>query len=666
MSSSNRNITVTHDEYAIFGRALPYIAMMIGGALLFITGLLTHIGIKAQEYFGHTDVITSSKAATWIILLSCVLLGAVAWKLFNQRKGQFIAQHATITTVLAHVWLILAVWDNAGGWFFGIPSLYAYFFGAGIVGLSWCIRRWAFRAEEHSEYRGDNPFEEAGLGEARIDGYNSRRIPNGKRFRLKLPVGKTIENAKDKRSAIAHIAGKPRSLVHISETDDEIEGQVDITILDADPFTTHTRWAGPEYAGESIIKPITYATYDNATRPNLHLAGKDGGSCQHFLTMGMPGSGKSKAWQAIYGSVLARREVSVIYGDPAKGLQTGGALASGLEWFAFTKEDCLEQIAAIQRAIVARTHHLTLQGLSHWQPGCGINFIIFHLEEAARFAEVDDLIELIEAARSAGISIVLSLQRATHDRMKVSARNNLGGSMCFGVKSKRDVELGLSEYTRQSGASPHVWQDRKPGHHYLEAIGIDPRMFAHELETDWIDEKELEATVDSCAVYRDPLDQVTAEAFGLQYQAYRQKVANGTTEWQQLRRNRLSAGSTSDTVEMPVADDVVYGEIWQDELPFNVEPIDQAVTEEIPVVADQEPVKRTNLNVSPEEKAAAEDELWRIINDLRANGQTTFSNRDIKRSGFNLRGDSWISKTLNRYALEGKLVKENGLFSTVV
>lgn len=635
MATSNRNVTVTKDEYALFGQALPYIAMLIGAALLFLTGAFTRIGIWAQDRWGDTSAYDSTKIATWCVLLSAVLLCAVAWQLFGQRKGPFIRQHATLTVFLGHVWLLFALWEDVGDWIFGIPSVFAYFFGAGCIALSWAIRRWAFRASEMTDdSSGFNPFEEMGLGEhTRIDGRNSHPVANGAKYRLKLALGKTIEQAKDKRTAFAQLAGKPRNLVHVEETPGGIEGQVDITILKEDPFGNHTLWGGPDLPGHSIVSPISFATYDNGERPALYLAGKDGESSQHFLTVGMSGAGKSKAWQVIYGSVLNRRNVSVIFGDPRKGLQTGAALASGLEWFAWKKEECQEQIDAIMRAISARTNYLTSRGLSHWVEDCGLNFLIFHLEEASEFADADELVMLVEAARSAGISLVLSAQRASHDRMNTSVRYNMGGNMAFGVKSKADTRMALSEYTISAGAEPHRWQDRKKGHFYLEAANIDPRMFAHELESDWVNEKHLESAVDNGAQYRTALDNITADAFGKAYKDYRDKVAAGTTDWQILRQNRYSAGQEQPTSETPTVIEVDTDDITDSPNP-----------------------RTGNLGVSSEERRRYELELWTLVMNLVENGQETFSTGDLA-NVFRGRQKPWITKRLKAWVAEGRLAQ---------
>lgn len=642
MANTSRTLRVTKDEWTFFGTLLPYLAMIMGGVLTFLLGVITRLGIMAQYKFGDTPIDSSSKAITWIVVISMLILSAIAWKLFNQRRGHFVAHHATITVVLAHLWILMAIWQHKGSWLFGTPTAYAFFYGSIVVALSWCIRKWAVRDEEGFIQEGDmvNPFEEAGLGAARIDGRNSKAIAGGHKFRLKLPIGKSIEDAKNKKIAIAQIAGKPRTLVHVASTGSGVEGEVDVTILDGDPFKEKHWWAGPESPGGSIVEPISYATYDTGIRPDLYIAGKNGGSCQHFLTMGMSGTGKSKAWQVIYGTVLNRKEVSVIFGDPAKGMQTGGPLAAGLEWFATTEQECMEQIEAIERAIVARTNYLTSKGLDHWVRGCGINFLIFHLEEAARFAKVDELIELIEAARSAGISIVISLQRATNDRLKTSARYNLGGNMCFGVKMKRDASFGLSEYAIEAGAAPHMWQDKFQGYHYLEANGLDATMAGHPLVSDWIDTSFLEQQVDAGYSIRTPLDDITADALGPHYAAYRRRVLDGVTNWQELRRNRGHDGNTWEMGNTPPQSQAI-----QEELPFNVM-VDQPTETKTVATASW------GFNTPTEETEAMRQHLRDIIADFKSHGKNTFTPGEVKTAGFQGRSDAWLTQNLKKLVRE--------------
>jgi hypothetical protein len=299
------------------------------------------------------------------------------------------------------------------------------------------------------------------------------------------------------------------------------------------------------------------------------------------------------------------------------------------------------------RAIPIRTNYLTAKGLDHWQKDCGLNFLIFHLEEAARFAEVDELVQLTEAARSAGISLVISLQKATQDRIKVAARYNLGANMCFGVKMKRDAQFGLSEYAIESGAQPHRWQDRYPGRHFLEAQGLDATMAGNPLISDWIDIGRLEQEVDNGADIRTPLDNTTADALGLPYRAYRDRVAQGKTDWQELRRNR---GHDGQTWEMGSTIPT------QETLPFNV------VTEQVSDTRTSATVatRAGNLNTDPEETAAARAELRRVIDDFAAHGKMTFFPRDVMAQYQGPeRTNKWFSDQLAKLVKDGVIRKQS-------
>jgi hypothetical protein len=658
MSTRNINVNRYEDEYVIFGKFVPYIAMAIGTGLAFLLAVMIRLGIWMQDRWNDVPALESSWLATGFIFVSLIILSILAYRLFWPRKDihPWVHWHAVATTVLVHSWLFMVVWQDMGEWMFGVPTIMLYFFGALVIVLSWCVRRWAYRGDEvHGDSDG-NPFAAIGLGEnTKLVKEKSYKTDTGAVYRMKLQFGKTIEDAQNKVAEIAHIIGKPRKLVHITETASGVEGQVDITVLDGDPFAAKHDWVAPDPAEIGILPityPIEFATYDIARRGIIYLAGKDGSSSQHFLTVGMSGTGKSKAWQAIYGIALARRKVSVIYGDPAKGMQTGGPLASKLAWFATSEDECMKQIDAVMNAIVARTNRLTQEGLDHWTMDSSMNLLIFHLEEAARFAKVEELIQLLEAARSAGIVIVLSLQKATGDRLKTSARYNLGANMCFGTRSRRDAEFGLSEHARQLGATPHKWQDRYPGQFYLEAAGIDPNLAGHALKSDWINVAELQKAVDSYP--ENHMDETTATALGPAYAAYRDKVTSGTTDWQNLRRHQEPGNNPErDTVE------------WDAPMPDRSSDVTQTLTLDDIYNIDLAPDQPTNVTptpkvhgfqTDPEDTARAVDEFEAILQDWFDNGKTVFTNKEVN-GLFTSKSPAWVTRRLQLMQRNGKVEK---------
>ncbi len=630
----NQKKSSLRNEYVILGIFLPYIAMTVGMVLAFLFAFLIKGIVAAHVYFGGADPFVASCWTTGAVAISAGVLGFLSWKFFGQRKAMYIKEHTLITVLLAHAWILMYIWSDPGELLPGSWVFYTALFGNVVVGLTWCLRRWAnFSHGEHTaEDKKSINLEEIGLGNSFFAG--KAKEENGiKKLRLKLSPGKTIEDAKKARARIAGLVDLPQTRVHIQELEDGRESEVDVLILSEDPFQEVKKWEGPDFPGETIAEPVTYATYEDGTRPELYLAGKDGESSQHFLVMGMSGSGKSKTWQVIYGSVLTRSQVSVIFGDPSKGLQTGGPLAHGLEWFADTHAKCLDMIDAVERAILARNNYLSEKGYSHWEVDCGLNFLIFHLEEAAKFSKINKLVDLVEAARSAGILIVYSLQRATSDRMKTSTRYNIGASMCHGVYSKRDAELGLSEYTREAGAIPHRFKDRYKGRHYMEADNIDTRRFGMSLQTDWLDKdmRLLREAIMEGAAYRTPLDEVTAEAFGDKYFKYRREVELQSTRWQQALYGMEPITLTQlsgDTQELPVI---------------------------VPAVETPIPKKKSRAEQA-EEKIAHEEAVWNILLEMRTEGIEEYELPQLVNK-VTFRSKAWVSNLLRAWYDDGKITK---------
>ncbi|MBQ1164492.1 conjugal transfer protein TraB, partial [Streptomyces sp. A73] len=80
--------------------------------------------------------------------------------------------------------------------------------------------------------------------------------------------------------------------------------------------------------------------------------------------------------------------------------------------------------------------------------------------------------------RSAGISVIISLQRPSATSMPTDVREQLGGVFCFGVKGSPTADLALPDDVRDAGARPEAWENRKPGYNYLVAPGVDEERYA--------------------------------------------------------------------------------------------------------------------------------------------------------------------------------------------
>lgn len=529
-------------ENLILRTLLPYLAMMMGMAMALAFAFVMRV---YMYWFGYEGVLGDTFIASGIVLLSAGILCWCSWRFFGQRKAIDIKEHATLTTGIAHVWMLCALWSDLGSWVWSGSVLVLWTFGSIIVGLTWCIRRWAQNGEDTGGGRDDNTkttLEKIGLGESY---WRGKPVIEGEIAvaELALAPGKTTADVKRVRSELAGIAGLPVDQVHVSDVESGRADRASVTFVKTSPFKRHVPWAGVELPGASIGESIHFGTYENAARAGITLSGHRGGSLQHWQWMGMSGVGKSKLAQIVLGNAVCRCDVNLIGLDPIKGVQTFEPLGVGLAIFAVGMDECARVIARLNHVITVRTDYLTSKGLSHWEPGCGIKFEIIHIEEFARFNKMNVIIELVEAARSAGIMFSLSLQRASSTRQKTDIRFNLGGSFCFGVHDASDARMALSEYTIESGAVPHHWQDRFPGRFYLEGHGIDPRMFAMPVMADWVDIEDVRSEVDRYGSSSRIMDDVSAEAWGDVYTRYQDAYAAGTHGWQQLRQGRSAAGT---------------------------------------------------------------------------------------------------------------------------
>jgi hypothetical protein len=455
----------------------------------------------------------------------------------------------------------------------------------------------------------------------------------GKRVRIKPKLGVTLKDFQNATDKLAQMFGVAVSRIRVwGNSDDPTTVYVDI--FDDLPFANPVVWSGPFKPGTSIAEPIEFATYDIGSRPQLYLGGKNGGSSQHYLTAGMSGSGKSYGWQSVYGSVLNRKEVSVLYADLAKGTQTVKPLLSGISWFANGPEESMAMFESVERAIKARSTWLANMDLENWAPGCGLNLLILHIEEAARLMDKDTfsksdlarVTRIIAESRSAGIVVVYSLQRITHDCIPTSLRYNLGGTLCFGLKNSGDTKIVFGE----TPAMPHTLKDNFPGTFYLDIRGLNQDMLGNQLKTDKIDRRLLEQAVIEGAQFRTPMDKTTAAALGQAYENY--KTTEAGTKFTDMNSQYEGMNSSYETMNEPTAEYEKY----------------------------EEPVKSSRSQNFTSDPQIELDSLYEFIVSLELETfrKSEIWNPRMKQTGKNNKGT--ISKQIDKLVDDGRLVNTGG------
>lgn len=435
----------------------------------------------------------------------------------------------------------------------------------------------------------------------------------------------TFEDARRARGLIAARAHLPLGAVRIEKHPSGRHDLAVVAMVREDPFKRRWYWNGPRRLGMSIVDPIDIGVAQDGEYTPIYIAGDGDRIGQHFLVMGMTGVGKSQAWRMVYADVLTRVDVAVIYADAVKGLQTAAPIIDGLTWFADTDASVKQVIRAIPRLISDRVAYLASLGLDDWEPDCGLEYLIIHIEEVAGIAN-RNFVKLAERARSAGISLVLSLQRASGDRMNTSVRYNLGASMCFGVRDIVDTKFALMQQTIDMGADPHTWQNRRRGMFYLEADGSDVARFAIPNKTLWLRHRnDLVECVKQGARHRCELSDVTVRALGSDFAQYRRDLARGETHWQ-----RVQSGLIVPTLEIDASED---GEI---------EMRDVAVNDEV------------EARVSTR---AADQIVWAWIEARREKGGEPFTFGEIKEAVLPKieRSPTWLNLRLKKLIDDGKL-----------
>ncbi|NEB42290.1 plasmid transfer protein TraB [Streptomyces sp. SID14515] len=466
----------------------------------------------SHHYWGD-----SVPAAIGLTVAAGVLTAATWWAGEGTRPGRRI--HATLSTGLGTSYLVVG---TAVGPF--DPALTSTLvIGGAVAAGSWNIRQ-ALRVNVDTQKDGGNA--ETGvlvkaIGDAKVALRGKPKIePNKVTAPLQLAAGQVTSD--DLGNRIKHIAGElgvsPTSIRVIPDPDDA--ARATLVVVPKDELKQPTPWPGPSNPGGSITEPVVPGIYEDGEEARLWFPAGPGRNATHFLTAGMNGSGKSAGQSVAITEALTRRDAIVWAVDPSKGQQTFAPFLPHLDWVEMTEAGGNEMIDALSQVITARANELGRHGFKNWTPQAhdqlGMPYLIVWIEEAAKFFRNGTEMEgLVMEARSAGISVIISLQRPSATSMPTDVREQLGGVLCFGVKGSTTADMALPDDVRDAGARPEAWENRKPGYAYLVAPGVDEDRYATPLRTYLIDDDQITGALS--ILPRTPIDPVTAAAAGDAY-----------------------------------------------------------------------------------------------------------------------------------------------------
>ncbi|MFJ2191124.1 plasmid transfer protein TraB [Kitasatospora sp. NPDC087861] len=633
-------------EYLLH-RAKPYLPPWIVAAG---TGILS---LPANYMWNE-----SAAAAVGLTLASLGLTAATWWAgkpTSHQRR-----LHSAITVAASTSWFTAAA--LAGPAAGPLPSL--YLIGAPALAATWNIRQLLrVNPEGAGESADKGLLEKVGLAKTLVT--SAKVQPNKAEFELQLPGGELTPD--DVSKALPKLAGALRVAKNALRTtpDPDDSSRTTLTVVPNDLLKAGVPYPGPSHPGGSIADPIHVGIYEDGADMAMFFPGDPDAhrNAMHLLVMGMTGSGKSELGITTLDEVITRRDVIIWASDPAKAEQTLGPLLPALDWAALTVDDTKAMITALRAAIPARTSWLAKYGYKQWVPECaeiqadgspGMPYLIGWFEEAAKTVrETDDDVftGIGQEARSAGISLVVSMQRASHTQMSTDTRASLGSSAVCGVRDERDAQFALPDEALDAGAAPHVWKDKKPGYLYLVANGIPETFWATPGRAYLTPVEAITWAVVEFADVRAQCDPVTAKA-----------AANAVgPAFTQRTRYPLPA--------LP-AEDGDDGEIYDQEnapmrYDYDRDPADDADDEDGWIDPDAElpPVEQV-VEIAPPEipprtrvgKAEAKKIMTELLADFEAEGRTVVGPIDFMEfcDRFH-RGRGWVSGQVAEMVGTGRL-----------
>ncbi|BCL23013.1 sporulation protein SsgA [Streptomyces tuirus] len=439
---------------------------------------------------GHWRWPDNTAAGVGLTLASVALTG-VTWAAGKSTTKQR-RLHSAVTVAAGSAWVTAAclAGPTAG------PVDDLFLMGGPVVALSWNVRMVLRHNIDGTAGSSDGGLlEKVGLARAQIGA--AKVEPNRVTAQLALQPGEQTND--DVAKALARIASAldlPKSAVRYSP-DPDSERRGDLVIVPEDMLAEVVEWEGPSNQGGSIAEPLVIGRYDDGAPLLIWLPGDPdaGRNSTHVLVAGGTGSGKGDAALNLLTEIQSRTDVIVWFSDP-KAFQDFAPLRAGLDWAAEGGSQTEAMVAAVEAAIPARTRWLGSHGYRQWAPaaaqvqndpehscradgracGCaGMPFLVAWFEEAANTLRAmgdDAFTGIAQEARSAGISLIVSLQRPSYDQMSTSTRASLPSVVALGC-DPRDEGFSLPETVIDAGAHPGAWGNRRPGYCYVVSPGIE-------------------------------------------------------------------------------------------------------------------------------------------------------------------------------------------------
>lgn len=407
--------------------------------------------------------------ASAAVMLGGVVIVLHTWRA-SRARGPLVQWVACGTAGLAVAWVVAAVIVGP----FSRPLIDVWVWGMAVFSIVMSVQRGLRNGPSEST---DSPGDLASAVTA-LKGVKFAK-PKWQGAKLVQPVvmpaGTPFSDLEkpQARSALASALDVRETAIRLVPNPDSAR-RGEIHVVPQDLLRDKIPWPGPSAPGQSIAQPLVLGHMEDGEPLRLWLPGDPAvpRNATHVAMVGMTGAGKTRLVELLAGEILTRHDVEVWLIDRRKGEQLPQWLLDGAARVALDDAAADRMLADLRSEVSARAGILGRAGYQQWLHGAPIPYRVVIIDEAAGLIRSAAFVELAETCRSVGITLLVGLQRATHDRVSTSARSNFGCWLVMGCKDAADVDKALAEETKAAGAAPWKWQADKPGYLYAQVPGV--------------------------------------------------------------------------------------------------------------------------------------------------------------------------------------------------
>ncbi|MFI7134208.1 hypothetical protein ACIBQ1_51680 [Nonomuraea sp. NPDC050153] len=649
MTARSKDLVSIDTESSLSKVAAKEVSKLVALGTPWLVGVFG-FGLAAALHFilYSPDTIAGWSSFTTICVL--VLTGVTYGQ--SHARGPWGKTHTTLSTFLAGMWTVAVIISGPGH-----PILWRLGVVGGItMALSWNIRT-VIRVKgwdapgaiaDPLAFLFGRGAEKAGMHE--VEAKTIKATAHKVEGEVQLQEGRHI--AEDLQKKVAYVESgiglPPGSITASVDPDDASKAKV--VVSDARVMKHPIIWPGPSRPGLSIADPIRPGLWQDLDEIEYVIIG------HHLQMMGQTGAGKSigGAWNFL-AEVVTRYDVAVFAADITKGRQTLGPLEESLHRFETTKAGVKAMLAELQSKVKERTDYLADKGLQKWKRGCGLTYWLIWLEEFPDIfdcltdKEQEAFLSMVKAIRSAGGTIVMSLQRSDYTQMPTLVRGQLG-KMCFGVENAADASFGLSERQQDAECRPELWTNGQPGMAYLDAPTLGEGRFAMPLRTyAW--------GLDDQGEFDDERANAAMRAHAAQWPAAAKQVDPTTAAMSRLAGGAQAVATLPADLEEDDEDEEVRNVSSEYLETDDPDPeLTGDLDDEIPDLDEGEPpltFAPPAQSMTAEERGAA---LMKRLQELWDGGARSFSSGDLKPLWESTdMSRAWVQKTLKKLVQAGVL-----------